>query len=65
MKITTLGIIAAIKNLGLFVSISWQFDAIAADPLKFIYATIIYMLVSFASDLYLLNKAHEPEAKVT
>ena len=62
MKITTLGLIQAVKNVGVFLSTFLIMD-IQADPTKFIYAFIIYACISIPSDLYLLNKAHEDTKK--
>jgi len=58
MKITTLGIIQAFKNLGLFLA-TYVIADIQANPTKFLFALIIYACISIPSDLYLLNKAHE------
>jgi len=58
MKITTLGVIQALKNIGVFLGTYYVAD-IKADPVKFIFAFIIYACISIPSDLYLLNKAHE------
>jgi len=32
---------------------------IQADPIGFAYTLLIYFLISFPTDIYLLNKAHE------
>lgn len=58
MQITTLGIIQALKNIALFLG-TWLIADIQTDPIRFIYAFIIYILLTVPSDLYLLNKAHE------
>lgn len=58
MKITTLGIIQALKNIGLFLA-TYTISGIQADPKSFLFAFLIYVLLSVPSDLYLLNKAHE------
>jgi len=58
MKITVLGVIQALKNLGMFF-VAYQVAEVKADPLTFFYALGIYALVSVPSDLYLLNKVHE------
>jgi len=62
MKITTLGIIQALKNLGLWLG-TYTFLGIQADFQKFLFALLIYGCVSVPSDLYLLNKAHEDAKK--
>ena len=59
MKITMLGVITALKNLGLTFLMAWSITDIQANPEAFIYAFIVYALVSVPSDLYLLNRAHE------
>lgn len=60
MKITTLGIIQTVKNVGLFLA-TYTIAGIKASPEQFFFAFLIYVLVSVPSDLYLLNKAHEKE----
>ena len=64
MKITKLGIVTAVKNVGVFLA-TYTFSGIKADPQTFIYALLIYACVSVPSDIYLLNKAHENGAKET
>jgi len=56
MKITTLGVIQAVKNIGLFLG-SYAFSGIKANPEQFTFAFLIYACVSIPSDLYLLNHA--------
>jgi len=63
LKITVLGVIQALKNLGLFF-MSYQIAEVKAAPGVFLYALVIYALISVPTDLYLLNKAHE-DAKET
>jgi len=58
MQITTLGIIQALKNIGLFLS-TYLIADIQANPEKFIFAFVIYVCISVPSDLFLINKAHE------
>ena len=58
MKITTLGVIQTFKNLGLWLA-TYTIAGIKAQPEQFLFAFIIYALVSIPTDLYLLNKAHE------
>jgi len=62
MKITVLGVIQALKNLGMFF-MAYQVADVKADPAVFLYALGIYALVSIPTDLYLLNKAHEDAKK--
>lgn len=59
MKVTTLGVIQAVKNVGLWLGTTYTLVDIEANPMAFLYAFIIYICVSVPSDLYLLNKAHE------
>jgi len=59
MQVTALGVIMALKNLGLWLGSMFLLADIQANPLAFLYALLIYALVSIPSDLYMLNKAHE------
>ena len=58
MKVTTLGIIQAMKNLGVWLA-TWTIAGIEAEPEVFFYALGIYVLVTVPTDMYILNKAHE------
>jgi len=58
MKITKLGIITALKNIGVFIG-AYTVSGIKADPTQFMLVLGCYALISIPSDLYLLNKAHE------
>jgi len=58
LKVTTLGIIQAIKNIGVFLA-TFSIAGIEASPERFFFALLVYACVSVPSDLYLLNKAHE------
>ena len=58
MKVTTLGVIQAVKNVGLFLA-TYTIAGIQANPEQFAFALLIYACVSIPSDLYMLNKAHE------
>jgi len=58
LKVTTLGVIQAIKNVGLFLA-TYTIAGIKADPTQFAFALLIYACVSIPTDLYMLNKAHE------
>ena len=60
LKITRLGVITALKNIGLFVG-TYTFLGVQAEPLKFLWALLVYTLISVPSDLYLLNKAEGSE----
>jgi len=59
MKITKLGIITAMKNIGVFLGVNYSMSSVRANPEEFVFALIIYACVSIPSDLYLLNRAHE------
>lgn len=58
MKITTLGLITAIKNVGAFLA-TYVIADIKADPQQFIFSLIVFLLITTPGDIYLLNKAHE------
>jgi len=58
MKVTKLGVVVALKNVGLFLA-SYQVTGITSNPMQFVYSFVIFACVSIPSDLYLLNKAHE------
>lgn len=60
MKVTTLGVIQALKNVGIWLA-TYTVAGIKADPQTFIFAFAIYALITIPSDLYMLNKAHETE----
>lgn len=62
MKVTGLGVIQALKNIGLFLA-TYTFAGIQAEPEQFLFAFLIYALVSIPADIYLLNKAHEQGEK--
>ena len=62
MKVTTLGVIQAVKNVGLFLA-TYTIAGIKTNPEQFAFAFLIYVLCSVPSDLYLLNKAHEDAKK--
>lgn len=54
MKVTVLGIIFALKNVGSWLA-SYTFSGIRADPYQFAYSLFIFVLVTTPSDLVLLN----------
>lgn len=62
MKVTVMGIIQSLKNIGLWLGTYSMLD-IKAQPDKFLYALLIYILVTVPTDLYLLNKAEEKGAE--
>ena len=56
MKITTLGIILAAKNLGTWLA-TMSFTNIREDPTMFFWLFFIYVLINVPSDLFLMNHA--------
>jgi len=58
MKITMLGIILALKNLGTWLA-TLSFTNIKDDPVLFMWLFVIYVLINVPSDLYLMNHATE------
>lgn len=67
MKVTTLGVITAMKNLGFWLMSTWLLIDIQVNFMGFVYALLLYVLIVIPSDLYLLNHATESakKAKVT
>jgi len=62
MKVTTLGIILAAKNLGLWLA-SMAFTEVVKEPIRFFWMFIIYALINVPSDLFLMNHATSEAAK--
>lgn len=56
MKVTTLGVILAAKNLGTWLA-TLSFTNIREDPATFMFLFVIYVLINVPSDLYLMNHA--------
>jgi len=56
MKITSLGIILALKNLGTWLA-TMSFTNIRDDPELFLWLFLIYALINVPSDLFLMNHA--------
>ena len=56
MKITTLGIVLAAKNMGVWLA-TMSFTSIADEPSKFVWLFLIYALINVPSDLLLMNHA--------
>ena len=56
MKITNLGIILALKNLGTWLA-TMSFTNIRDDPALFLWLFLIYALINVPSDLFLMNHA--------
>jgi len=62
MKITKLGLITALKNIGVLLT-TYTYSGIKADPEQFLFFLLTYAFFTIPSDLYLLNKAHENGVK--
>ena len=60
MKVTTYGIVFALKNLGTWLA-SYTVAGIKTDPQSFVFALTIYALVSVPTDLLLLNHLSESQ----
>ena len=56
MKITSLGIILALKNLGTWLA-TMSFTNVREDPALFFWLFLIYILINVPSDLLLMNHA--------
>ena len=56
MKITSLGIILALKNLGTWLA-TMSFTNVREDPVLFFWLFLIYVLINVPSDLLLMNHA--------
>lgn len=56
MKITMLGWILALKNLGTWLA-TLSFTNVRDDPATFMWLFVIYILINVPSDLYLMNHA--------
>jgi len=61
MKVTTLGIILALKNLGTWLA-TMSFTNIRDDPALFLWLFLIYALINVPSDLFLMNHATKTTA---
>ena len=62
MKITTLGLVLALKNLGTWLA-TMSFTNIREDPTLFAWLFFIYALINVPSDLLLMNHATEKALK--
>jgi hypothetical protein len=60
MKVTTKGIILALKNIGAFLA-SYTAAGIKTDPYQFGLSLGIFILVTTPADLFLLNHWSEPK----
>jgi hypothetical protein len=54
MKITKMGLIMTLKNLGSWLT-SYTLAGIKADVSNFLFMLLIYCLINVPSDLFLLN----------
>ena len=62
MKVTTLGLVLALKNLGTWLA-TMSFTNIKEDPKMFAWLLVIYVLINVPSDLLLMNHATEKALK--
>lgn len=58
MKITTYGVVLALKNLGTMLA-SYTVAGIEAEPKVFMFALIVYAFISIPTDLLLMNHLSE------
>ena len=54
VKITVYGVVLALKNLGVWLG-QYTIAGIRIDTPEFLYALMLYMLISIPTDLLLLN----------
>lgn len=54
LKITKVGIILAVKNLGMWCA-SWKMMQIEIEPKVFLWGLIIYAMINVPTDLYIAN----------
>jgi len=62
VKITTLGIILALKNMGTWLA-TLSLTNIRDDPVLFFWLFLIYACINIPSDLYLMNHATDKAIK--
>ena len=62
MKVTSLGIILAAKNLGTWLA-TMSFTNVREDPAMFAWIFLIYALINVPSDLLPMNHASEAAKK--
>jgi len=62
MKVSTLGIILALKNMGTWLA-TMSFTNIREDPATFFFLFLVYALINIPTDLYLVNHASDEAAK--
>jgi len=58
MKISTLGVILALKNLGTWLA-TMSFTNIREDPVLFLWLFFVYVLINIPTDLFLANHLSE------
>lgn len=56
LKITGLGLVLALKNLGTWLA-TMSFTNVKDDPALFAWLLFIYVLINVPSDLFLMNHA--------
>ena len=56
LKITGLGVVLALKNLGTWLA-TMSFTNVREDPWTFAWLFLIYALINVPSDLFLMNHA--------
>ena len=56
MKVTTLGVVLCLKNLGTWLA-TMSFTNVREDPAAFAWLFLIYVLINVPSDLLLMNHA--------
>ena len=54
MKISKLGIILAMKNLGMWCA-SWPIMQIEIDPKRFLWGLLVFAMINVPTDLYIAN----------
>jgi len=54
MKMTKLGVILAIKNLGMWCA-SWPIMQIEIEPERFLWGLLIFAMINIPTDLYIAN----------
>jgi len=54
MKMTKLGVILALKNLGMWCA-SWKIMQIEIDFRSFLWGLLIYAMINVPTDLYIAN----------
>lgn len=60
VKITSLGLVLALKNLGTWLA-TMTLTSIREDPILFLWVFIIYALINVPTDLLLMNHASKKQ----